>query len=147
MAVMPVEADLITLLAADSIVTAPNAFTGFRGYVGRMPDTPDTVVVLKSTGGFDPDPKWRLDRPTTQVTVRGSSLGYAAAEKKMIEVKNWLLGKGQFTYNQCKYVGIWAMGDYSHIEYDSGNRPIFVLNIRITREPFGVDDHRTPLST
>lgn len=144
--VAPVTDDIYDMLVDAGIMNPASATSGFRGYVGRMPDKPDTAVAISLTGEFQPDPKWRLDQPTLQFLVRAGATGYATAQAKIQEIKDYLVGRPAFQMGGTKYVGIYAQGGIAFLEYDESNRPTFWFNIRVVREPINAKDNRRPMS-
>lgn len=138
--------DIATLLEAQSVGTKA-ATSGWGIYTSRQPDSPNTVITIYDSGGFEANPKFLLDTPTIQVRVRGNVGDYQGGYDKILQVKNELLGIPQQTIGGTVYVGIWAIADILFLQYDDKKRPIFVNNWRITREPAdeSPSTHRVPL--
>jgi hypothetical protein len=130
----PTSIDVKDLLEAASVGTFA-ASSGWGIWIGKQPAKPDTSITLFDDGGFAPDPKFLLDRPTLRVLVRGSEWGYTGAYSKAQAVKDTLLGDDRQTVGGTLYVGIIMTGDIAFIQYDDNNRPIFSLNFQIWREP------------
>lgn len=108
------------------------ATDGWAIYVSREPVSPDTCITLYDTGGFEPHYGGYAENPTVQIRVRGAPNGYPAAYNKINEIKKLLLS-GSFVVNNTKYLA-WLAGDIVLIGYDESSRPIFTLNLRLTRE-------------
>jgi len=141
---MSLAVDIKDRLVTDGIGTFA-ATSGWGIYISREPTTPDTSITIYETGSVtEPSPKFKLDFNTFQIRVRGARNGYAAAEAKTAAIKAALLGLGGVTLNSTKYVGIWMVTDILFLKYDEGERPIFVTNWRVAREPSS-SDNRTAL--
>ena len=115
------------------------ATSGWGIYISREPDGDNyqnTVVTLYDTGAADtPHPEIAFDEPMVQARVRGDVGGYPTAYDKILEVRDQLLGKYNFSQGGINYVGIWVTGDISFIGYDDSSRPILTVNFRAQREP------------
>lgn len=120
---------LVATGAGLSLTFATNLF------IAKEPTSPNFCVTLYPTSGYEPNPRYALDRPTFQVRVRGDVDGYIAAENKMVAIRNYLLGKGPTTINSSKIVGFWIDSDYNFLMYDVSNRPIFTIQFRTYYQP------------
>lgn len=124
--------DIKDILVSDGVGSFA-ATSGWAIYISKEPTSPDTCITLYDTGGIEPFYGGYAENPTVQVRVRGAPDGYQTAYNKIQAIKRLLLdGKG-FSVNGVGY-DIWLMGDVVFVEYDSSSRPIFTLNLRITRE-------------
>lgn len=126
--------DIKDMLVAASIGTFA-AKNGWAIYIGEEPPEPDTCITIYDTGGFDPNPAFLLDFPTIQIRVRGSESGFVEAFNKMQSIKDELLGRDVEVWNTTRYDGIWMVSDIVYLGTDERNRPLFVTNWRIAREP------------
>lgn len=128
-------------------VGAFNATDGWNICISRFMDKPDTSIVIRRTGGMTPNPKWLIDYPSIQVIVRGSPSGAQAAEDKVQEVKDALLGLPSQDLNGDRWVQINMLGDYVDIGQDELHRPRFSVNFHLIIEPAAsADTNRLPLS-
>lgn len=131
--------DIRTKLAADGAgSTSTTGSTTWAMFVGNIPDTDavkDNAIGIFTFGGPSPNPKFSLDEVSVQVRVRGNKFGYNAAYTRAQLVKDTLLGAGSTTLNATKYIGFWMTSDIAFLGYDDNNRPNFVTNWRIIREP------------
>ena len=119
------------ILEAQSVGT-PGPGTGWRLFISKEPDLPDTVVTIYNTGSWRaPDPKWLLDFPSVQVRIRGAVNGYQAAYTKAQEVKDRLLGLVPQTLNGDFWRSVVIQGDLTFLQYDQKERPVFVLNFAL----------------
>lgn len=105
----------------------------------EMQPSPDRTIHVQDRGGFDPDPRWQIDRPTVQVTVRGApgDQEYPVARAKAEAVKAALLGRPAEAVGDTRYIGIWMMGDINPTGKDANGRPRFSLNFRLERSGVG----------
>ena len=122
-------------MLVESGVGAFGATSGWAIYVGEEPPSPDTCITIYDTGGFDPNPKFLLDFPTIQIRIRGNENGFVDAYNKAQQIKDSLLGRAVEVRNATRYDGIWMTSDITYIGTDDRNRPVFVTNWRIAREP------------
>lgn len=124
--------------AKDVLVTAgvvAASGVGWRVFVGRMVDDPDTIVTMMDTPGKNPNPKWLLNEPTIQALVRGGKDDYSGGWSKAKEVQDVLLGITPQVVNGDRWDGVLGMGDVTFLKYDEKNRPIFSVNFRMYVEP------------
>ena len=108
-----------------------------RDSEARAGQIPDTTIVVRDTGGFDPMliTTGTIYRPTVQLLLRGAQNGEAAAKAKARETWDALIGLPKTTVDGNVVVGIWGMGDVAYLGHDSQNRPRHSMNIRLAWEP------------
>lgn len=117
---MSILVDMSSLLSTES-----------NKYIGDMPDTPDSLICLYATGGFDPELDLvsnRVERPTFQVKIRDTS--YTAGLARCEVIKTTLSTIVNTTTNGHTYVEVRQMGDINPIGRDSKNRWEFTLNFK-----------------
>lgn len=77
--------------------------------LGSMPSDPDSVVVLRATGGYSPQHTFGTDnavrRPTIQVVARAGQEDYEAAQTKAEQCYQALFSKAA-TINSVRYMRI-----------------------------------------
>lgn len=134
----PFSVDVKDLLVAAGVgVFYPNAADGqWHIAIGWEPPSPDKVITLYDTGGFDPE--YILDgttyrQPTLQARIRSNEGGYLDAYAKAEEAVAVLDRSDPQTLNGAQYSGIWTLGDITRLELDDNNRPLFVVNFRTMR--------------
>lgn len=111
--------------------------TGWRVGISRFIEQPDTQVILSDTGGNLTDPKWLLNEVSIQIMVRGAKTGnaYPDAYKKILDVRDLLLGiKPRFVGDDW-IDGITALGGIGQLGYDAHERPMLSQNLRMIIEP------------
>lgn len=143
---MATAVDIKDILVAASV----GGFAGTTGWqinISREAASPHTVITIYNSGSWqEASAKWKIDFPTLQIRVRGNPDGWLAAESKMAEVSNTLLGLTPQTVNNTDYRGIWKSGDTFQLAYDETSRPILVQNFRVASEPSStVSDNRLSL--
>ncbi len=110
--------------------------SGWAIEIGQFPDSPDRVIMLMDTGGFDPNPKWLLDFPTVQALVRGKVGGYLDTFREAKAIKDILLGIDAFTTGDGdRWDGITQNGDLAGAGRDEHMRPLFSVNFAVILEP------------
>ena len=129
MADQPVSEGIRALLATHV------ATSGWALETGMLPTTPDKVISLADTGGQPSNPKWLLDYPQLQVTVRGAVGGYIAAFAEAKAVKDIILGLPSQTINDDIWDGVLMTSDVAFIGKDENERPIFTANFNLIIEP------------
>ena len=130
------EVALKDLLVAAGVGVFESASAADWGiWIGKEPKLPDQAVVIASSGGQAPDPKWLLDFPSYQIRIRGSKGNYASAKAKAKDVKDVLLGIQSQDINGERLVSITMSSDIAFIGYDENDRPHFSLNFRLITEP------------
>lgn len=138
--------DLSTILANEGI-GVEGASSGWGLFIDKEPDSPDSAITLYHVGG-QPNPKFLLDENMlVQVRVRGDKSDTPGALSKIEEIQKKIVGRPPEVINGNQYVGFWVSTGVLSLGEDDNNRPRYVINFRITREP-SVDspvDHRTPL--
>lgn len=115
-----------------------NLNVGVAGWVisvGGLPLSPDTVVLVNRTGGESPFPSFLLNQPSVQVMVRGKRSGYVAAEQKIAEVVDQLLGMNPVTLQGDMYRSCVQIGETVYLGQDDNTRDLFSANFRFIVEP------------
>lgn len=122
------------------------AATGWGIYIGKMPSSPDTVILVTYSGGLPSDPKWLLDYPNIQVRVRGAKGHYSGARAKAQQIKDLLLGISSEDHTAGRWVAINLLSDIAFMGYDANERPEFSVNFNmITHPAVPAVGNRTPL--
>ena len=109
---------------------------GTNLFVGRMPDSPDTCVVLYEYGGGVPDNTMGgglpvLENPSIQVAVRAAS--YATAESLIQSIWLTLETVIDETLTATRYNRIGAIQSPFPLDRDSADRVVFVQNFDVTK--------------
>lgn len=132
---MSLETDFKDALVAGSIGVF-QATSGWSIFIGMMPGSPDTAVVVTQSGGRPSDPKWLLDYPNVQVRVRGAKGNWQAARQKAQDIKDLMLGRASETQpSGDRWVGINLFSDITPLGVDSNGRPEFSVNFAMIVEP------------
>lgn len=110
--------------------------SGWSVEIGIAPDSPDKVIQIVDTGGWDdPNPKYLRDFPTCQIMVRGETNKYLDAFRESKAVKDILLGVPSQTINLDRLVSVLMRGDSAFIGLDELDRPLFTSNFALIIEP------------
>ena len=111
--------------------------SGWARKIGESPKTPDRIMVFSDTGGPPPNPRYALDFPTVQASIRGvKGAGYAAARAEAKAVKDILLGiTSQTMANGDRLVSVTLNSDIAYIGRDENERPLFTVNFALIIEP------------
>jgi hypothetical protein len=109
---------------------------GTNLFLGRMPDSPDTCVVLYEYGGSAPDNTMGgglpvLQNPSVQIAVR--AVLYASAESLINLCWITLEGIVDMSLSGTRYNRVTAIQSPFVLERDSQDRVIFVQNFNVTR--------------
>jgi len=118
-----------------SVITTYVGTTTWTIETGRMPDSPNQVVVLMDTGGEPANPKWLLDFPTVQIMVRGNVGGYLAAYALIKNLKDLCLGVNSQDIGTDRLVSVTQITDVLTLGNDDNDRPTFSLNLQLITEP------------
>jgi hypothetical protein len=112
------------------------ATSGWSIHIGKMPKTPDTVILINRSGGRPSDPKWLLDYPNVQVRVRGPKANQQQAEQKAVDIKDRFLGLTSETQvSGDRWVSVTMLSDIAPLGYDENERPEFSINFAMIVEP------------
>lgn len=123
--------DMADILVTDVVqINGENAEFGVNLFVGIAPKSPDAVVVVLDTGGFDPDAATDYKRPTIQVLVRGAKNGYQAAYVLAQAVVTSLHALSNKSQGDSRY-SAWQEGDIISVGNDENDRPILTTNFRL----------------
>ena len=112
---------------------------GYEIHIGEFPNNPNKVVMIAETGGEPPNPKWLLDFPTIQTTIRGVPSTYELKWAEARIVKDLLLGIDSQTIHGDRWVAINLGSDLAYIGHDEKFRPMFSINFRLIIEPQASD--------
>jgi hypothetical protein len=135
----PVSEDIKDMLIDSTLAVGEfAATTGWSIYISQMPDddrTPDTCIAVLDSGGSapDPDPEKDIGNPTVQILIRGSRMGYQAAWDKARAIFAGLHGRANETWNDSRYIQIFASSDIISLGYDERQRPLLSLNFAVMR--------------
>lgn len=123
------------------------ASTGWSIAIGRLPDKPDTVILVNATGGQNPFPHLLLNFPSVQVFVRGTKNGYQEARTKAYDVVKALLGMTDELLQGDMYRSCTQIGDIAYLGQDENTRPMFSANFSFIVEPAQeTGDIRVPIT-
>tara|TARA_Y100000310_G_scaffold335584_1_gene417958 strand:- start:936 stop:1358 length:423 start_codon:yes stop_codon:yes gene_type:complete len=111
------------------------ASSGWALHVGELPQTPDKVIMIADTGGPPPNPKWLIDFPTVQITIRGAPSAYLLTWAEGKAVKDLLLGIASQTVNDDVWASITLGSDLAYIGRDEEFRHMFSLNLALIVHP------------
>lgn len=132
----PVTEDIKDVLV-DEGIGGFAASSGWSITIGKMTNSPDTMITLYDTGGFDQtalfgsDP---LERPVLDIQVRANSYSTAYEKARAIdEILNLMDISANAILLALNYVGIFRSTDIFFIGYDENNRSIFGMHYRIMR--------------
>lgn len=124
---------------ADMLVTAGvgtfAATSGWGIFVGKLPETPHTAILVNTTGGKSPFPHLLLNFPSVQIVVRGASNNLQDAYNKISACVDALLGMGSQTVNSDVWRSCTQMGDIAFLGYDENQRPLHSANLSFIVEP------------
>lgn len=99
-------------------------------FMGSMPDTPDSLICIYNTGGFDPVRTLKndlfLQQPTFQIMLRDST--YQNGYERCNSIINVLDGITNNTINGHFYLSIMQSGDILPLGDDSKKRKLFSIN-------------------
>lgn len=115
--------------------TVVGGSTGWVLKTGKLPASPDQVIVSYDSGGSPPWPSRLLDFVMIQFRIRANPNAYATAYTKAREVKNALLGLPSQDIGSDRWVSVTMQGDIAFMGYDDKDRPEFTLNFRCIIEP------------
>jgi len=130
-------AEIAAMLQTGGIGTL-GATTGWTIRVAEIPDTPNTCVSLYEYAGLPSDLTLDGTRDVTpglQVRVRGERNGYITARGKAEAVSVLLDGVGNTTIGTHVYKYIFATQQPSFLGLDENQRPQWVQNFRVCKEP------------
>lgn len=117
------------------LLAAHVAVSGWVAEIGVLPAKPDRVLGILTTGGVEPNPRWLLDFPAAQVTVRAEPGAYVAARNEAYAVKDILLGLTPQEVDGDWWVSITMGSDVAFVGRDENFRPLFTVNFRLIIEP------------
>lgn len=102
-------------------------------HIGKLINNPDNIIIVTSSGGIAPNPKWLVDYPSVQVLIRGKD--YVTAKGKAQNVKDTLLGISNQTVNGDILAAVNMIGDITPLGFDESNRITFAVNFSIIMHP------------
>ena len=104
--------DIFTTLTDGSLI---GGASGWVGYKGSLPDTPDKVVAIISIPGVASTPTWEIIQPEFQIIVRGDVDDFDQAQDQSQAV-NDLLDLGNTAINTAA-----SVSDYVYCLSTSSN--------------------------
>lgn len=116
------------------ITSAGLVDTGWELKKQWTPDTPDQVIVVAETGGYEPPDTSGVNNASLsiQVRVRAGALDYPTARTKWDELFADLHGARFTGASSGKlYVYLMALNDAPLSWYDSNQRPNLTLNMKV----------------
>ena len=100
-------------------------------FIGDKPDTPNNLICLYDTGGYDSEinmNKCIVERPTFMIKVRDTSYVNGLARCEVI--KGLLTTLTNITINTHLYIEIFQVGGVNALGKDDKNRWEFSLNFK-----------------
>lgn len=113
-------------------------------HISKMESSPDEIIVIYDIGGKPPNPQFRVNYPSVQITVRGTPNGYFETRIKCVEIVKVLLGLPSQDLNGDRWVSVAQTGDINWLGYDANKKPQFSMNFALIIEP-SVTDNRESL--
>lgn len=106
-------------------------------FVNKMPSSPDKLIAINDSGGYNPLLTLNILEvcyyPTVQIMVRGNKQNYLETYSLCDQVKSFLHGKSQIWIGTTRYVLITSESDIISLGYDDNNRPLLSCNFLIDR--------------
>jgi hypothetical protein len=104
---------------------------------GSLPESPDTCVGLRETGGFQSPYVMSskpavIEEPTVQILAR--AMAYDTAETLIRQVKTLFDGLRNQTINSVQYHWVTALQPPFLLERDENKRWILAFNVHIKRQ-------------
>ncbi len=123
----------------DELVTASlgvfEAASGWSIHIGRMPKSPNQIILITASGGLPANPRYLLDFPSIQIRTRGTPADYEESKAKLQDIKDYLLGITSKDVDGDRWVSITLGSDIIFLGYDENERVDFALNLRFITEP------------
>jgi hypothetical protein len=120
-------------LSSESLVT-----TGYTVVRGKVPATPDKVIVLRETGGAGPERflggSASVEQPALQVIVRGAKHDYDGPRLQIEQIYQAAMGWGAFTASSVRYLGLTPLQAPTKLRDDENERVEFVVNFLVQKE-------------
>lgn len=129
---MALLAEVGARLTAAGVATTSAGSTGWRLTYRGLPPSPNRAVAVQLTGGFAPEGKADIRRPTFQVLVRGSSADDATLEAKAESVVT-ALHRQSTAITGWTWVDLQLQGDVLFLGWDENQRPLYSVNFAATR--------------
>jgi len=121
--------DIFAHLETNSLIGGSSGWTGYKGF---MPDSPDNAVGIFNTGGAEPEKGFSLRYPTFQIRVRGvaTEAGRTAMIAKEEAIYALLHAIANATINSVSYAYVIASSDLLDMGRDKKRRPEMTRNYR-----------------
>jgi hypothetical protein len=113
-------------LQTAGLVDGISGWTGFSGY---FPNTPDRCVAITDTSGPAPEASFAYEEPGIQLRVRGLREDYTLTNTKVTELFDALHGQSI----NSEYAACWAQGSPIFMSYDTNERPVWSVNFKLMR--------------
>ena len=124
--IQPPSKDIIELLLEEDVIE--------RGFVGSDAiNIPETFVTAIDVGGTS-NPRWLRDNSRIHIRVKAQTNQYMEGWEVTQAIKEFLLGKEPLKIGEVYYIRFVISSDVYFVSYDKNNRPIFALEIVVTRE-------------
>lgn len=136
---MSVEQDLGDVLVALGLAVWIDDPSGAGDLMrGRLQDSPDNAVALMEYGGITPDAVHSVaqiatDRPSIQASIRGAT--YEDAQVRAYGIYRALGSLHNAVVGSVRYLSVTANQTPFLREYDGKERPVFVVNFDIRKDP------------
>lgn len=126
--------EIAAKLAADGLVPS-----GYIVAKGKLPPTPDKVIVVYETGGLAPQrffgDSTTVEMPGLQFVVRGAANDYEGPRLVIDAVFQATLGWGAFTADGVRYVGVDPQqSPFPFLRSDDNNRTLHAFNAIAMKE-------------
>ena len=124
--------EIKTRLTAEGLVA-----TGYTVLRGKMPATPDKVIVLREGGGAGLERfmgSASIEQPALQVLVRGAAFDYDGPRQVIERIYQAAQGWGAFAVSGVRYLGLTALQAPNKLREDENERVEFVVNFFVQKE-------------
>jgi hypothetical protein len=115
---------------ADYLESQSIGTVGTDIFIDAMPDSPNDMVVVYNTGGFEPDIDVAIEHPTFQITTRSESSATAYAKAEAIKALLHLKYNVTLEVDGIYYYFILMMNGINNLGRDEKNRIEYSINFR-----------------
>lgn len=127
--------DIVNIIGGEtSLALTP----GTDLFFSRMPDTPDSCVVVFDLAAGSPMLTMKQDTSNyyfTGVSIQVRATKYDEAWNQAFDIMQFLHAESNITVVDTYYALIKAESDPSLLEYDQHERPVIFVNFEIQRRP------------
>jgi hypothetical protein len=129
---------MLTLELATKFASAGLVQSGYEVFRGKLPASPDEVIVIYETAGLAPELFFvgtTVEQPGVQIVARGAADDYDGPRLALEKIAQGMRDWGAFMVGSVRYLGARLQQQPYKFDQDANQRVKFAVNAILLKEP------------